>query len=749
MLEHLKSITHERILVRLNEDVIDDLGNLLYKLFDVFSYSPANPFYLRDLIDFIDSRVKPIIGIDRFVVDQEITAEINPLGKGFTLEEVEGHSEKSSFKGLLLSPYNIESFKVNLCQYGFDGELRCVFSYEEVDFPDAYSFLLENKDLSILLKIRYSYLYKDQDKKGERYSREFTLQGISILGDNGGITTDVSEPVYSYDSENKKSTLYSAKSFFNIRFQDPARAIWSQIFDTYLVKNKSISELITEQNSFNHFATFNLENCSDDLKLKQKQFFVCTNTKSQKRSFYDVVIEEMYKSGDYLEYDFEAFQEKGLACYNVYSDLSHLASESDQNKKAQSSFIPWLDTLSISSINCQKQRPVKKSIQIISTNYDCSKRASDMFSFPENYAEEHDALLSTCLVDSAKLEGENSSDFELKRLKEGFKRNASVCATYTVKFKNFPAYISFWPSYTPFSLEEDQWHDVIVKHSDSVIIKSQTICFRKNKQAISYVEEYTRGLVYVSEKSEDHYEKISKVPKTQSITHTCSVESQWIDGKSVLNSLPLFIPFKPFSITALVSNGTEAGDSESEISDRSYKFYVDKGEEEGSFSDLEASNGQYFNPENSDNIIFYALKLPEGLVVRKDSSEESSEGGDSNIAFAPVNISNKGGNNFDPYRNNDVVEVQVSNSRDLNIIRARSNSAIVKDKATELVAQERLLGTEQELKISYHTNEEDRTFEVSQIFTPSDEKSGYNEIIMSKDGGLSLRRIGKKGNSEE
>lgn len=714
MLDELSDLVSKDILLQLSNKEIYKLKLAVNKLSNFFSLSEQNNNERRRLFHLLQDRIKPVIGYDEFILEQKIVAEINPLDSNLEPTQLSfvsnpslNETDDSQFKGLILSNYHILDLDLSLFQYGFSGRIQFQLSYSDMAFHSDYLFLYQNQPVSISLKITNTYVFDDPDKEGEKYETISEFQGIGKLNDNTNLTLRDALIGSDIDSQNVKFT--SKLPIFEFEFYDALQAFWRVHSPVYVDFNKSYLDLFDDNLFFSYWAELDSQNTTI-LTVLQKQIVIGT----QGRSFYDYFIEALTCYGIYLYYDYASL-ENGKVTYLLHDDLSTLQDDSSDSRKLTSR-----DLIRVESVRFDIKQPWYRSESVLNLSIDNTQKTA-----VEDIYLDDESLFASIRSDTTQLI-DDSQVYKNFMLNYAAKRQADEWETHTyeVALREVMPFMPFEPSYVPFELDADQWECSISNFSQAVIINGQRIVYKQNEKTEIELRNRLLSTNYEPDASseKDWFEKISVVEASTGITHFVSIASIWKDSQSIKNDLPSYQSFIPFSAESVVTVGENIDDN----MQKAYTFFTGQEQTaEGSFlSDSSSQSDTYCHSLQSENILTYAVMLPDALYSTTDNQAP---------IYVPVSLLNATSNGFNPLRNGDYVKVYFENAERVKLESILIKDPIGLDKASEKMTQAAVFGPQEESQFIYTQDAEDQLLQLLQ--KGSEEQTG-NALVFSQTNGI-------------
>ncbi len=713
MLDELEALLLEEVLLQLDSVDIFKFKQVVNKLSRFFALSVVSKNESRKLFMLLQTKIRPVIGYDPFIVEQAITIELNPLDENLATKPLtlmsnkyQNQTEKSQFKGLMLANYHIIELDLELKRYGFDGVLKFQISYDDGVHPD-YAFLYQNTPLSMAITLENTYVFDDPNKKNTKYQTKLQLQAIASMSNDKHLR--FVDPLVEQHIDKQTSKIASMLPFFTLKFSDPLKAFWLQHQPIYVDFDKSYIDVFNDNNFFQSWVQIDVTKCKK-LATKQKQIMVSAYA----RSFYDYFIEALSHYSVYLVYDYSKLA-KGKSSYALYDALT-----SDWQKKPEGKgTLTSKDLFQIDHAHCQVQPLWSKAQNMMNlADMNMDKRALVKIYNEKQPLIKGFALDRIQLIEDAKI----YINTEQKILND--LQNDLACVTkFHVSLRELMPFFPVTPSYDLIALDKIQWQNTFVGQSTAVILSYQRFQFVQNKATIKFVKRKLTQQNYESEADKDHYEKITMIGTPAGITHFVQIQSQWLDQSAKANDLPRYQPFIAFQTQAVVTIGKDVDDSVK----YAYKLYKGQSENEGSFADDQSTKlSDYVYAKQSENLLSYACNLPKALY--KDPSKPLP-------LYVPVASFGLTANTFNLLRNGDVVLLQFNSAETVNIKSVKLNTATIEDKASQKIAQQTLYGAQQECALSYTQDAIDQQFNLKQS-TKNGE--GINGLVFSDKQGIIL-----------
>ncbi|WP_192483774.1 MULTISPECIES: hypothetical protein [Cysteiniphilum] len=713
MLDELETLLVEEVLLQLDGVDIFKFKQVVNKLSRFFALSIVSKNESRKLFALLQSKIRPVIGYDPFIVEQVITIELNPLDENLATKPLtlvsnkyQNQTEKSQFKGLMLANYHITELDLELKRYGFDGMLKFQTSYDDGVHPD-YAFLYQNVPLSMAITLENTYVFDDPDKKNTKYQTKLQLQAIASMTNDEHLR--FVDPLVEQNIDKQTSEIASMLPFFTLKFSDPLKAFWSQHQPIYVDFDKSYIDVFNDNNFFQSWVQIDAAKCKK-LAVKQKQMMVSAYA----RSFYDYFIEALDHYSVYLVYDYSKLT-KGKSSYVLYDALS-----SDWQKKPEGKgTLTSKDLFQIDHAHCQVQ-PLWSKTQNMMNLADMN---IDRKPLAKIYNEKQPLIKGFALDRVQFVEDVKIYTNTEQKITSDLQSTLSCVAKFQVSLRELMPFFPITPSYDLIALDKTQWQNTFVGQSTAVILSSQHFQFVQNRATIEFVKRKLTEQNYESETDKDRYEKITMIGAPAGITHFVQLQSQWLDQSAKANDLPQYQSFVTFQTQAVVTIGKDVDDSVK----YAYKLYKGQSETESSFADDQGTKlTDYVYAKQSENLLSYACNLPKSLY--KDPSKPAP-------LYVPVAGFGVTANTFNLLRNGDVVLLQFSSAETVAIKSVKLNTATIEDKASQKIAQQTLYGAQQECALSYTQDANDQQFNLKQS-TKNGE--GINALAFSDKQGIIL-----------
>ncbi|WP_299009514.1 hypothetical protein [uncultured Shewanella sp.] len=719
MLDELPELINKEVLIRLSKNEVSDLKNAMSKLYDFFSLSKKSNNDKLRLIHILKNLITPIIGYDKFVIDQDIIVEINPLDDNvepvdvsLVSNEEQNDTDESQLSGLMLFNYHILELNLSLSTYGFSGSVEFQLSYDDIPFHSDYSFLYQNTPVSIALTINNTYFFDDPDDEDEKYQKKLSLQGVGDLKEINNL--QLNGAIVAVDIEEDTAEFSSKRPVFTLKFHDALQSIWRSHCPVYIDFAKSYLDIFSDNLFCSYWVEFDTDNTTL-LATEQKQIVVGT----QGRSFYDYFIEVLQSYGTYLYYDYSSLDTDnytGQVTYILSDDLGILQDDSSDEEVA----LTHKDLERVISVNFYTKQPWYGSESVFNASVDNPQQSEITDIYSEDWTQiEWIRKDSTKIIDDSTVYTNFISNYSLKRQAE-----EDDAYTYQLELSEIMPFMTLEPSYVPYDLDTDQWACSITNFSPSVTVFEQHLCYRQNEEAKIALQQELLTVNYAedADSEEDWFEKIAEVEVPDGITHFLSMTSIWKDSNTSLCALPAYVPFQPFVSEGVITIGDDVDDS----MQNAYSFFTGQDQTaEGAFSaDQSSGSENYTWSEQSENIVTYAVTLPNILYADPDNTTP---------VFIPALVLNATSNGFHPLRNGDYVRVAFENPERCKIESIFISNPIGTDKASEKRIQATTYGPKEECQLAYTQDSDDQVFQICQ--TGSDEQVG-NSFSLSQSNGV-------------
>ncbi|WP_108651627.1 hypothetical protein [Dongshaea marina] len=720
-LNELENQITDEILLALDESAIVLMNKSLAKLASYFSMSFRTKDESIRLDEIIEKKINPVVGYNPYIIEQKIIIELNPLDETFSTKPLSFSSnpeqvknKHSKYQGFVLSNYHIDELDISLQRYGFNGITKFKISYNELKFHSDYQFLYDNSPLSVLITIENSYIFDDSEQEDGKYKKKIYLQAVGNLEQEAHIKMINPLVTTKLTGDQPQSGIASIDQEFQVEFCDPAHAFWKFHKPVYIDQNKSYIDVFDENNFFQSWAQFDIENCTVLAEVKA-QIAIGTH----ERTFYDYFIEILESYDVQLIYDYDSASKENMSKYYLYDNPSTLEATKKELHEA--------DLQQIKEINCDIRSPIALNSQISNLSM-ASSVSTDLSAFSEKSRFQGIIQVDTSVIGDQKI---NSLfvDNKIEKLK-----SYDVPHKFLIRQNELMPYFSIYPGYEKFQLITEQFESSVANYCDSISILSVLLKYRQNDLTRRKVKNKIKDMGYRSEDESDRAEKITLMGESLGLTHHCQLDVVWSHDGDEKKDYPEYIPFRSFTSEAEIITGDKVDES----IQKGYMFYTLDGAE-SSFADEQGSEREKYQISTlSEKVLCYAIILPQCLYKSDDVKGPF---------YVPVKYSGAMSNMFMPLRNQDVIRIEIINAEEMAIDSVVSNTATINDLASVEMSQRLLFGAnkEEQVMLASSTPNGDSsssTFEITQKTTQNEVK---NKMILSEKSGFSLLYFGSDG----
>ncbi|MCL9781018.1 hypothetical protein M9194_06215 [Vibrio sp. S4M6] len=698
-------------LLSLKNSLLVKIRNLLKKCLSLLGSSgQTNAEYLM-LSKFIEEKIKPIVGFDPVLLDQEIWLELNTLSTSFDRQPIDiktapdqNDIDESRFQGLMLNNYHIKDLKLDLNCYGFTGSVVFELGFDQGEFPEEYQFLYQNKPLAVRVFLKQTYSFPDPESEDEddNYQTEVELLGVAHLGGQSHLRLD--NPVPNIDLENETESIDSVIPTFSLQFSDPL-TLWKPHKPNYFASGKSYAQIVDDNLFFQALASIDYQQ-SDILTKTRAQLAIFT----EDRSFYDLFIDILAQYQLYLIYDYQASLQQGTSCYVLLDKLTD-----DNSGQAETAIKLTGDDLSeLLSIDVSLAQTWSQQSGCLNASLEQNDLTQISSSVPE---------FQNMLHHQLDFETDNQLKANLYQSRtDRAERRASLTSSFELNLKAQMPNMAAYPSYFYYNLDNEQWESTIANLSSSVQFRRAKIHFQQTLSIEKYVRQQIDSSSWDSDGEEVRYEKIRPIRKSLGISHTASVQYLWQDKDSELNDLPHFSPFSPLEIPAQIVTAETVDDNVR----YGYKFFLGQSDTESSYADdHQAQDAVYSISGISEKALTYAVRFPAALFTEEQTP----------LFYLVASPQLQSLARFDPLRNGDKVIVSIFNTEKMEISYSFGSSVVIPDKASEQLVQTSKFGAQQECEITCSQNGDKQAFQLKQT---NSNDAGSNSISFSNDNDQGL-----------